>query len=727
MKKLLSLFLALTLVLTLGAPALAVGKTAEADQPTWQQMGYQSLEELLKESDYTETDYYRWNATPAEAEAWVEAYVATHPEEAAAFDAETYFAGVCGDTVTKADYMEAFGMADEDAFRKEMRHKWVVEQYQRAEDQAVITAYTAAHPDEVAVFDAEAYFAANYMDYFETKEELMDSWGIQTSEDFRDQILLRYIEAQNAVAEAKTLWVATVAAEPEFTAQFLAEVEHWTQDYWYATSLGEYMENHGHTAVEQAYNELYYSWKSDYEYAQQAKAERDAYLAGLGGTPGQLNVMVNDKCISFGPAKPKLGADGALLAPAQDLAKALGIMVKGDAEGYAPVRATAENAGWDVLWDDEYQTAALLNRTGIISEIDAKFTQLDTLYVKLLDLVKREEGQSYQINETLSFNLAAFDSLDGDKTYTAGVKGTSTVKDGAVSASLTLDVAGLVRQLSPELRSAITASLPKKISPATLLELLGGIKVDVILSPEDGLYIHAPILAQFVEGVDADSWLYFESPSFYYGDEEAADTTEAAPASLNIGSMLYAGHIDGYYNQIGTYSDMMDSVDELAAFLGNDRFAVSGDDISYKLDTKTVNAAVAKATEDSYTGAMTNLFRTADVGVTLSGGKLSFKAEVRPNTEGMAIEYGDGGPGTVLTAWLASLVDFRFKSSGTATATGSNMTMELHWKNQFKATVNYTSTTQKTNTAPAIALPAAEDVVDANDFMYGFYPMYSMR
>ncbi|NCB63764.1 MAG: hypothetical protein EOM52_09160, partial [Clostridia bacterium] len=710
MKKLLSLCLALALLFSMATPALASRRNADSDQPGWQQAGYESLEAFLADNGEDEVQYYSYYATTFEQRTWTDAYAAAHPDETAAFDANTYFAKQYDGIWTKSEYMKICDLETEEEFQQEMLFHWVCDRYWDAQNQAKVDAYTAAHPDEVAAFDANAYFEGWDMLYYESKEDFMTDNGLAGEDAFRSLMLVYYINDQETAQQAKDAWTAAVAAEPALTAQFLADVDGWIWDSWYTSSVEEYMQSSGYTVKEQAYLELYDSWKYEYEYAQEQKAARDARITELGGAPGQINVLVNDKMIPFGSAKPVLDGDDTLLAPADSLSKALGIMVKGDANGYAPVRFTAENAGWDVMWDNEYQTAVLLNRNGVIGDIDAKFVKLDELFVKLLDLVKREEGQSYKIDETLSLNLTAFDSLDGDKTYTANVKGTSTVKDGVISASLTLDLAGLVRQLSPELKDAITSSLPKKISASTLAQLLTGIKVDVILNPEDGLYLHAPILAQFLEDFDADSWMYFELP-YYSADEDGA---VVEPTSLNLGSMIYASHLHSYsyyYNQINTYSDMMAAADELAGILGNDRFTTSGSEMNYKLDTKTVNNLIAKATEDNYSGPVTNAFRTADVTATLSGGKLSFRAEVRPDMESVAIEASGGGPGAVFMAWLTSMADFRFTTNGSVAAGGSNYTMEFHWKNQFKATLSYSSNVQKTDVAPAIEPPESAKVV----------------
>lgn len=584
-----------------------------------------------------------------------------------------------------------------------------------AEQKTWTDAYAAAHPDDVEAFDADAYYAHWGMFYAESKESFMAQNGLTTQEEFKDLMLLYHIYDQEAVLQAVEEWAAAVAMEPAMTAKFLAEVDGWLINSWNASTLAEYMATCGYNAEEQAYVDLYYSWKSEYEDAQAHAAARSAHITELGGTPGQINLLVNDRCISFGAAKPRLNADGVLSAPADALSHALGILVKGDAEGYAPVRFTAENAGWDVLWDEEYQTAVLLNRNGIIGDIDAKFSRLEQLFGKLLELVKREEGQSYRIDETFSLSLTALNSLDGDKTYTANVKGTATVKDGAISAALTLDLAGLVRQLSPELREAVLSSFPQKLSAGALTQLLTGIKVEVILNPGEGLYVHAPILAQLLEDFDAESWMYFEFP--YYGGDE--DGTADADPSPHLGAMIYDSSFYSY-NYMNTYSKIMAEADTLANVLGNDRFTGSGDDISYSLDTKTVNRLIAKATEDSYSGSVANAFRAADVTVALSGGKLSFEAGVRPNTEAFALQEGGSGSDALFAAWVLSFVDFSLDANGSMTADGTQLSTQLHWRNQWKATLSYSSDIQKTSTPPAVAPPAAASVVDAYEYFYGY-------
>ena len=113
MKKLLSLLLALTLALSLAAPALA---WEDMDPPLWQQYGYNSLEEYLQAWDETEEEYaaevareIEYNAYAAGYEDWKASYLAGHPD----FTAETLAADV-------PPMWQSWGYSDEAAFVAEV-------------------------------------------------------------------------------------------------------------------------------------------------------------------------------------------------------------------------------------------------------------------------------------------------------------------------------------------------------------------------------------------------------------------------------------------------------------------------------------------------------------------------------------------------------------------------------------------------------------------------------
>ena len=103
-KTLSCLVLSLALTLSLALPALAYEDT---DPPQWEQFGYSSLEEMLRDFGISEEEYYEywvqpeleWERQLQERTALAQAWLDAHPEEAAAFDPYTdyYDCGGKGD------------------------------------------------------------------------------------------------------------------------------------------------------------------------------------------------------------------------------------------------------------------------------------------------------------------------------------------------------------------------------------------------------------------------------------------------------------------------------------------------------------------------------------------------------------------------------------------------------------------------------------------------------
>lgn len=569
-----------------------------------------------------------------------------------------------------------------------------------------VDAWSAAHPGAVDAFDADAYFAVEYSGY-DNKADYMEYWGLADETEFYNDVLCTWIYDQTALQVDQDQWTALLASQPEDTARFLAELDGWVESYYGVSDLAAYMERYDYPTAESAYISLYEDWMYEDAAMAEMRAQRSARITALGGVPGQINVLLNEACIVFGAQKPKL-VEGVLSAPADVLTRVLGTPVKGDAEGYAPLRFTAEAAGFTVYWDEEYETAVLIDRAAAVAKIDGQFTQLAKLWDGLLALYQKADGQSYRIDETLDLDLTRLDSLDGDKTYSVRIKGTSNLKDGVYSASITLDLGGLLRQLSPEIKTAFLAHIPKRMTISQLQALAGGIKVEIILNPNEALYFKAPILASLVEGFEADAWVRVDLSAL-------SDGVLDGPA-LSLGSLLYSQEVDsGYaYDSLSVYEELMKTADSLALFLGDGNFTQRGGALAYQLDTQTVNDALRETmdydSDDDIPGP--DVFRTAQVTATLTAdGALSMSADFRPDMDGLAAAASSGYD-TLAYQFLFSMLDFQYTAKMEGTAEHTTLTLDFHWKNQLKAALHYVSQTRLSTATPAAAPPSGAKVVD---------------
>ncbi|MCI9514741.1 MAG: copper amine oxidase N-terminal domain-containing protein [Oscillospiraceae bacterium] len=183
----------------------------------------------------------------------------------------------------------------------------------------------------------------------------------------------------------------------------------------------------------------------------------DAYLTARGGTPGQINVMVDGKCVPFDRVYPAL-ISGRTMVPLRGVLEFLGARVDYDAatrtatvtgeavsfthvigtdkitlgEGggeltmdvasaiqngstLVPLRFFSQALGYDVFWDKDYRTAIVIDKAGFVADFDKSFTILNGYMAeqyKALDLSKPLGG-----DVTFSADVKVIDSINGDQTY----------------------------------------------------------------------------------------------------------------------------------------------------------------------------------------------------------------------------------------------------------------------------------------------------------------------
>lgn len=162
-KTFLSLLLALSLTLSLAVPVLA----------------------------------YEGENTDPEWVAWKTQWLAAHPEEAAAFDADAYFENeYLSDWwySSKEEFMSEWGLETEQDFCDFMRDDWLAGMQADEARQTWMDQYESAHPGALSAFDPDAWFQAHY--YEDPKQAFMAEWGLETQEAFKDFMLDDYVDTQ---------------------------------------------------------------------------------------------------------------------------------------------------------------------------------------------------------------------------------------------------------------------------------------------------------------------------------------------------------------------------------------------------------------------------------------------------------------------------------------------------------------------------------------------------
>ena len=124
--------------------------------------------------------------------------------------------------------------------------------------------------------------------------------------------------------------------------------------------------------------------------------------------------------------------------------------IEKDGRTCVPVRFLAESLGLTVEWDDGAQCAVLYDRDALLGSIDSGFTTANRW---LAAVPRLQNTDAVRMGLTAKLDCTAFDTISGDKKYSAS--GTMTLVSDGKSASLSAsaDLSALAGLLSSDLIS----------------------------------------------------------------------------------------------------------------------------------------------------------------------------------------------------------------------------------------------------------------------------------
>lgn len=260
--------------------------------------------------------------------------------------------------------------------------------------------------------------------------------------------------------------------------------------------------------------------------------------------------------------------------------------IEKDGRTCVPVRFLAESLGLTVEWDDGAQCAVLYDRDALLESIDSGFTTANRW---LAAVPRLQNADAVRMGLTAKLDCTAFDTISGDKKYSAS--GTMTLISDGKSASLSAsaDLSALAGLLSSDLISSADGPTSQLFSASMLSyykSALGNAAFDLIYNADtDTLYVRSPLLFSALtssSGTDkkADGWYYEEhfSEKTALGDlltlYRNADTPNTCGAALLASAEAYAEEYGGWS---GFYSSLEDKQQSLSAVLGDAVFTRSGD------------------------------------------------------------------------------------------------------------------------------------------------------
>lgn len=659
MKKLLSVLLTLALTLSLSVPALAA---APAEVP---------LPDLMDPPlSVEDTLVIRDSGYPMDAEtvAWLEA----HPEEAAAMEANLDQWAETWGYSSVAEMAAAWGESEAyigDMLLEEQAGMTMA----REARQTAMAEYAAAHPGYLDGFDPDAWLRTAYPDYKDPDEAFMADHELADRATFEDYMKEDYTNHLIWMEDLRNDIDAALAENAAALDGFDVDA-YFAEEYPYYDSQEEFMADYG--LLDRAEFETYLTWEYLIYYAAPEGSDpwTDESKEALGGVPGELGIMVNGTYLTFEAEKP-YAENGVTYVPAAQLGEALGLTLTGD---YVPLRETAQAAGCEIWWDQDYETAVVIDPAALTETIDGGFTALNGVLAKsTLDWERWAEIEDWTVTLTM------FDSLNGDKTYPMtltqeslyGPEGLQTTGNYDLSALMTLlEGMGLLEYVGEDERHVVAAVLS------------GDYELRWDMESGDMAFTASclsDLLSIMGTPYPKDLW-------FTLDGENTAELTDLLSDLMDRENPVTVGTLTWALTRSTTYGspvfywrDAMDFADALALFLGDDALVREGDAWVLRLGMAEVAALLGYSEKDyAYLGF-----------------------------QDFALECAFGDDGAVTGSLLCLTPDESWSPAMRVTArwdldlTGGTVEAEFHLKNQMKLTLTGTSALEETAGKPETGVP----------------------
>ena len=460
-------------------------------------------------------------------------------------------------------------------------------------------------------------------------------------------------------------------------------------------------------------------------------ADPDAFKTALGGVPGQIGVMVNGAYVKFPDAAPEISSSRTMI-PVRALVETLGgevgyqdrvvtftldgtayeftigsAAVKVSSTGedgeklpditmdcapyikggrtYVPIRFLSEALGYEVGWDGDFQTAVLLDRAALAAEIDKDFTILNK--VQANQGVAMEEGKNYQADVKGNLTVTAFDTINGNKTYTADLAAKQIFNTEAANAQVSLKLSDNVKDELVKL--LISANAPEGDTAAVNEQvglLLDGLEDMEIILTRKGLGWFRMASLDKLAGAD-NVWL---------GLDLGAELGELAFAQTGEATVGFAltGVLDE--NSVISVAALDYTVEMMAVLYGDDTFTTTGG-----VSTRTIGV-------DDLMALYEDLDLSAD---DLEEAKAAFKEyqiTMKVDSKG-----GADVTCTVETAAQAGVPAIKLTMDAKQAGGNATLNMSLHVANLCEGKLTLTQTWGATTQTPEDQPPEGSTVVDA--------------
>lgn len=442
----------------------------------------------------------------------------------------------------------------------------------------------------------------------------------------------------------------------------------------------------------------------------------DARKSAVGGKSDKIGIMVNGSYIKFPDAAPEIVND-CTMVPVRPLVEALGgdVAAQGDKvvcktdevsitftvgsadvvvehlragnsgeaksefvtmpcvtyikdkRTYVPVRFIAWTLGYEVGWDEALQTVVLLDRDSAAEDWDQSFTIINRVLASSNTL---EKGKNYRTDLKGSAAFTAFDTMNGDKTYTANVSTTQLMNAGAVSGSASLGISKELLDLLLTQSGMAGGSSEMVQAVADALE-----KYEFILNQDGVMWVHSDGLDK-ISG-EGNAWFGYDL------GVELPKSDFTGGGRLTMGRLL-AAVLDADSAMSWSHALL---VRDCVSFLGDASFTTFGGSSSLTMDLNRLDPE----------------------------GELGLKERFKVLRFTLSVDE-EGGTNLVCRAETASqsgVPAVRMTMVCTQSGQRSTMTLDAHAANIGQLKLNLNVTQQTTGSKPMSEPPAGANIVEA--------------
>lgn len=459
-------------------------------------------------------------------------------------------------------------------------------------------------------------------------------------------------------------------------------------------------------------------WGEIMEQDQRDWIERNLETAG--GALGQINVRYNEFCIAFDTVWPEK-QNGRVMAPVRPVLETMGAEVKYDsglvtatmddgrilthtvgtdmvavADGagetetfsmdcasyirggttFVPVRFFGEALGMIVQWDGDHNAAVLVNVDKLKEQYDTRLTAVNLVLSEAQ--LRQASDETYRETANLKLDVTAFDTIAGDKKFSASAKTDTLTGSEGFQTTLKVDASALVDLLQEQYELIWGPVLPEQ---QELLDMLGQLEAEMRYNREtDTLYIRSPYIDLMM---GQTTWLeqYLDSASL--GLLPAADGEVLTATDLAVLSSLEEAE-SGYSDPFNMYDMAAYGLDQLVAILGDDQFTRSGS--TWTMKTDDLMSLLQEEDADDY---------------------MTFESV--PTSASLQITDRGNGRCDITGSFAQRSVDYIIELDFTSRDTSTRATMDFHLKNTMKGTLTVDATRRVTD-EPVETLPPVADV-----------------